>query len=167
MNFKLSFKPDENYYNEAYSEIVSSLKFKKYQPLFATILVFFGITLYFLDTQKKLGLFSLAFSIRGVYEFYKIYYEKKKWLKDRLQSGIAGQTLEMDFNEETIKHCGPFSNGEINWNGIKDIIKTKKGLLLKPENGISIYLPNRLFKNNEQINFIISKKTARVSGLSQ
>lgn len=167
MNFKLNFKPDENYYKEAYSEIISSLKFKKYEPLFATILVFFGIALYIFDTKKKIGLFSLVFSIGGIYELYKIHYEKKKWIKDRLQSGIADQILEMNFNETTIKHSGPFSSGEMNWNGIKDIIKTKKGLLLKPENGISIYLPDRLFKDSQQIDFILSKKNVHNSSLAQ
>lgn len=158
MNFKLNFKPDENYYIEAYAEIISSLKIKKYEPLFATILIIFGIVLYFSDTHKKLGLFSFVFSFIGIYEFYKFHFEKKKWLKDRLQSGIAGQLLEMEFNETTIKFSGPYSNGELNWNGLKDIIKTKKGVLLKPENGISIYLPDRLFTESEQIDFIISKK---------
>ncbi|MGA9212751.1 MAG: hypothetical protein WBY99_08680 [Kaistella sp.] len=158
MNFKLNFKPDENYYKEAYAEIISSLKFKKYEPLFATIMVFFGIGLYFFDTHKKLGLFPFVFSCVGIYEFYKFHFEKKKWLKDRLQSGIAGQLLEMEFSETTIKHSGPFSNGELNWNGLKDIIKTKNGVLLKPENGVSIYLSDRLFKDSEQIDFILSKK---------
>lgn len=158
MNFKLALKPDENYYREAYSELISSLKLKKNEPLFATIMVFFGIGLYFFDTQKKLGLFPILFSFFGIYEFFKLHLERKKWLKDRLQSGITGQLLEMEFDETTIKHSGPFSSGELSWNGIKDIIKTKRGLLIKPENGISIYLPYRIFKDNEQIDFIISQK---------
>jgi hypothetical protein len=158
MNFNLTFKPDENYYKEAYAEIVSTLKLKKYEPIFATAMVLFGIGLYFFDSDKKLGLFPLVFSGIGVYEFCKCYFDKKKWLKDRLDSRNAGQLLDIQFNEITIKYNGPFSNGDINWNGLKDIIKTKNGVLLKPENGISIYLPDRLFKDKEQIDFIFSKK---------
>lgn len=158
MNFNLTFKPDENYYKEAYSEIISSLKLKKYEPILATIMVLFGIGLYFLDNDRKLGLFPFVFSGIGIYEFYKSYNEKQKWLKDRLDSKISGQLLEIEFSETTIKHSGPFSNGELNWNGLKNIIKTKNGIILKPENGISIYLPDRLFNDREQIDFIISKK---------
>lgn len=158
MNFNLTFKPDENYYKEAYAEIISSLKLKKYEPIFATIMVIFGIGLYVFDTHKILGVFPFIFSGIGIYEFCKFYFEKKKWLKDRLDSRIAGQLLEIAFNETTIKHKGPFSNGELDWNGIKDIKKTKKGVLLKPENGISIYLPDRLFEDKKQIDFILSKK---------
>ena len=86
-----------------------------------------------------------------------MYFEKNKWLKDRLDSKIVGQQIEMHFTDEVIKHNGPFSNGELNWNGIKAIVKTKKGILIKPENGISIYLQNSLFKDKAQIEFILKK----------
>ncbi len=159
MNFKLAFRPDENYYKEAYSEITSSLKFKKYEPLLGTIMVLFGGSLVFIDSNKVLGLFPFIFIGIGIYELFKSYWERNQWIKNRLESKILGEILELEFNETTIKHNGPFSNGELNWNGLKDVIKTKKGILLKPENGISIYLPYKLFKDSTQINFIMSKKS--------
>jgi hypothetical protein len=60
MNFTLTFIPDEPYYKEAYSEIVSTLKFKKYEPFLATIMVIFGIALYFYDTNRILGIFPFV-----------------------------------------------------------------------------------------------------------
>lgn len=159
MNFNLAFRPDEAYYKEAYKEITSSRKLKKYEPVFAILMVIGWIGLYFFDSSKRLGILPFIFSGIGIYEFFKYYYEKKKWLKDRLDSKIAGQLLEFEFNDNCIKHNGPFSNGEIQWNGLKDIIKTKNGILLKPENGISIYLQDRQFSDREQIQFILSKRT--------
>ncbi len=158
MDFRLTFTPDEPYYKEAYDEIVSSLKFKKYEPYFATTMVIFGIGLYVYDTNSILGMFPIVFSLIGVYEFYKLYHEKKKWLKDRLDSKVLGQNIELVFNDSSIIHKGPFSNGEINWNGIKNIFKTQKGIIIKPENGISIYLPDKLFEDKKQIDFILTKK---------
>ena len=158
MNFKLNFKPDEEYYKEAYDEIVSSLKLKKYEPYFAILMILMGLILYFQDADKKLGIFPVVFTIIGFYELFKLYNEKKKWLKDRLDSKIVGQQVELEFSDETIKHSGPFSNGEINWNGLKKILMTKNGILLKPENGISIYLPNKLFSDEQQKEFIMSKQ---------
>ncbi|GAB3655239.1 hypothetical protein GCM10028791_26410 [Echinicola sediminis] len=79
-------------------------------------------------------------------------------MKDRLDGQITGQLLKIEFSETRIKHNGPFPTGELNWNGLKNIIKTKNGLLLKPVNGLSIYLPDKLFNDKEQIDFIISKK---------
>jgi hypothetical protein len=157
MNFNLTFIPDEAYYKEAYGEIVSTLKFKKYEPFLATLMVFLGIGLYFYDTNKILGIFPIVFSLVGIYEYYKLFYEKNKWLKERLDSKVAGQIIELEFSDSTIIHKGPFSNGEIKWEGIKNIFKTQNGLIIKPENGISIYLPDSLFADRKYIEFILSK----------
>lgn len=158
MNFKLIFIPDEQYYKEAYDEIVSSLKYKKYEPIFALIMIGLGIVLYFQDTYKFTGIFPILFSCVGLYELLKLYFEKRKWLKDRLDSKILGKQIELQFSDESIKHSGPFSNGEMKWTGLKQIIKTKNGLLIKPENGISIYLQDKAFLDKEQIQFILSKE---------
>jgi hypothetical protein len=157
MNFNLTFIPDEPYYQEAYNEIVSTLKYKKYEPFFATLMVIFGVGLYFYDTNRISGIFPIVFSLIGIYEFYKLFHEKNKWLKDRLDSIVAGQKIELEFSDSTIIHKGPFSNGELKWEGIKIIYKTQNGLIIKPENGISIYLPDRLFADRKHIEFILTK----------
>ena len=43
MNFNLTFIPDEPYHQEAYNEIVSTLKYKKYEPFFATLMVILAL----------------------------------------------------------------------------------------------------------------------------
>ena len=89
--------------------------------------------------------------------FINYFTKKNKWLKDRLNSKLAGQKMELEFNDSIIIHKGPFSNGEIKWEGIKNIVKTQNGVIIKPENGISIYLPDRIFSDRKQIEFIIAK----------
>ena len=64
MNFTLTFIPDKQYYTETYDEIVSSLKYKKYEPYFAILLIGMGIILYFQDTYKVSGLMPILFFIR-------------------------------------------------------------------------------------------------------
>ncbi|MBK8344834.1 MAG: hypothetical protein IPL12_17040 [Bacteroidetes bacterium] len=145
MIFTITIIPDEPYYKEAYDELVSTLKLKKYEPYFAIIMILFGIGLYFFDTDKVLGIFPIIFSLIGVYELYKVYNEKNKWMKARLASNVTGQKIEMEFSDSNISHKGPFSNGEIKWEGIISMHKTKKGIILKPDNGISMYLPDMLF----------------------
>ncbi|MEA5403792.1 YcxB family protein [Arcicella sp. DC2W] len=158
MNFSLTYVPDRQYYEEAYREMISSLKLKKYEPVLATIMIVFGIGLYLLDKNNKLSIFPLVFCSLGIYEFYKVYHEKKKWLKDRLDSKVLNQPITLEFNEATIKHNSTFANGELKWDGLKDIVKTKNGILLKPENGLSIYLPDKIFRGREEIEFILSRK---------
>ena len=157
MEFNLKFIPDENYYKEAYDEMVSSMKYKKYVPYFASTLIFVGAVFYFLDKSGVIGIFPFLFIFLCLYEFFKFYNEKKKWMKDRLDSRILGKEIQMDFTDEIIKINGPFSIGEMKWVGLKKIVKTKNGILLKPENGFSIYLQDKMFSSDEQIKFILSK----------
>jgi len=126
-------------------------------PYFASALIFVGIVFYFLDKSRVVWIFPFLFICSGLYEFFKFYNEKKKWMKDRLDSRILGKEILMEFTDEIIKVNGPFSNGELKWFGLKKIVKTKKGILLKPENGLSIYLQDKIFSNDEQIKFILSK----------
>lgn len=158
MTFNLTIQPNEEYYKESYSQLISLTKFRKFQPLAATMLILVGCTLFYFDKKNILGMFPLVFIVFGLYEFFSFYNEKKKWLKDRGESKINGKTLEFEFCEDVIKHSGPFSTGEIAWTGLKTIIKTKKGIVLKPENGMSIYLSDKFFKEQKEIDFIMSKK---------
>ena len=73
-------------------------------------MVIFGIALYFYDTNRILGIFTFVFSLIGIYEYYKLFHEKNKWIKDRLDSKVAGQIIELEFSDSTIIHKGPFSN---------------------------------------------------------
>jgi hypothetical protein len=157
MDFKLVFVPNEQYYKEAYDEIISSFKYKKYEPFLAIFMIGLGFVLYFQDNYKVTGIFPIVFACVGFYELFKLYYERRKWLSDRLDSKIVGQKIEMHFTDQFIKHLGPFTNGELKWSGVKKIQKTKNGVLIKPENGISIYLQDQAFSDKEQIQFILSK----------
>ena len=94
-----------------------------------------------------MSFFPLLFSGLGVFELIKVYTSRKKWLNDRLTSGVTGQEIKLQFTDDYIIHDGPFSSGNIKWIGIKSIRLTNKGLILKPETGIAIYLPRTAFDN--------------------
>lgn len=157
-NFTLSITPNEAYYKEAYEEMISTLRLKKYEPYFAVVMVLAGVGLFFYDENDLLGMFPFVFSMIGVYEFRKYFTEKNKWLKAQLDSRLVGQKIEFTFNDTGILHTGPFSNGEMKWEGINNILQTKRGLLIKPENGSSLYLPDRVFSDKKHKAFILSKK---------
>jgi len=157
MNFKLTFTPDDIYYREAYAELISLKKLKKFEPLFAVILFFFGIGLYYFDNNHVLWILPFFFIIMGIYEFFKIYYEKHKWLKERNGSRLIGQHNEFEFTDDTIHHRGPFSIGEMKWQSLKAIKKTNKGIVLKLESGVSMYLSDSFFAEKDEIDFILSR----------
>lgn len=157
MNFLVIIKPDLAYYEEAYDEMISSKRFKKLEPFFAVTMILFGMGLWYFDTTNVFSFFPFVFSAVGLYELVMVYVSRKKWLKDRLDSRILGQEMRLQFTEEFINHTGPFSSGEINWDGLKSITETKKGLIIRPENGTVIYLPRTLFNSSEEFEFILSK----------
>ena len=157
MDFKINFRPDLDYYKEAYSELIKTNWVKRFEPLFATIMILFSIGLWYFDHNNKLGIFPILFGALGVFEFIKVYTSRTKWINDRVKSGVTGQELQLQFTDDLIIHSGPFSNGDIKWNGLKSIGQTEKGLILKPEKGTVIYLPKTKFESKDQIDFIINK----------
>ena len=157
MSFKISFIPDETYYKEAYFELV---RFKRWEPILAILVMFIGIGIYCYDTYEKTIAFGLFCA--GLYEFLRCFYQKNKWVKERMKSGVSGQYIEMEFDDEVIKHVGPFSHGEIKWSGLKEIKKTGKGIILKIDTGMNIYLPDILFADREQIEFLLSRNKSNV-----
>ena len=42
MDFTISFRPDLDYYKEAYSQIVKSNGLKRFEPVFATLMILVG-----------------------------------------------------------------------------------------------------------------------------
>jgi hypothetical protein len=164
MDFKISFRPDLDYYKEAYSEMIKGSWLKRLEPVFAIVMILFSVGLWYFDINRRLGFFPLFFGAIGVFEFVKVYVSRAKWLKDRVRSGVTGQEIHLRFTDDFIIHNGPFSNGNIKWEGLKSIRQTGKGLIIKPETGTVIYLPKGSFESKEQIDLIISKerkKTAR------
>ena len=158
MEFSISIIANQEYYNELYSELIKTLKFKKYERVIGILLILFGIYLFIKDKTNVLNIFPLFFILAGIYELFKFYYDKKKWMNERINSKIFNQTLNLTFNEIHIQSNGPFTNATLNWNGLQNIVQTEKGIFLKPENGISIYLPNYAFENKEQMDFILKRK---------
>ena len=158
MSFKLTFTPTEKYYKESYEELLASTKYKKYESYFAYTLAVLGLILYYFDKSKQFGLFPIALSGLGLYELYTIHNNKNKFIKERVSSIANGKQVHLEFNDKTIKHTGPFSNGEMTWDKIQSINKSKKGIIIKPESGINIYLPDHLFEDKSQLEYLFSKK---------
>lgn len=158
MDFTINFRPDLSYYKEAYSEIVKNSGLKRFEPVFATVMILVGIGLFYFDKTNTLRFFSILFSGLGVFELIKVYTSRNKWINERVKSGVTGQEIELKFTDDLIIHNGPFSNGNIKWLGVKSIEQTEKGIIIKTETGIFIYLSKTLFARKDQIDLILSKR---------
>ncbi len=158
MDFTISFRPDLDYYKEAYSQIIKSNGLKRFEPVFATMMILVGLGLWYFDESSALGLFPFLFSGLGLFELIKVYTSRNKWISDRVKSGVTGQEIQIQFTDDLIIHHGPFSSGNIKWIGIKSIGQTDKGLIIKPEIGTVIYLRKTTFDDKDQIDSILSKR---------
>lgn len=156
MDFEISLEPSMDYFEESYSEIIKSKWLKRFEPLFAIAMILGSIGLWYFDRTGVLGLFPILLGALGFFELVKVYHTRRKWLRDRAQSGVIGQEIRMRFTEDQIIHNGPFSNGDIKWIAIKSITETKKGVLVRPDTGVVLYLPKSML-SREQIDFILSK----------
>ena len=157
MDFIINFRPDLSYYKEAYSEIVKNNRLKRFEPVFATVVILVGAGLFYFDKSNVLGFFPILFSGLGVFELIKVYTSRNKWVNDRVKSGVIGQEIQLQFTDDLIIHSGPFSNGNLKWTGIKSVEQTEKGIIIKPETGTVIYLPKTMFESKDQVDLIISK----------
>ena len=81
-------------------------------------------------------------------------------MNDRLKSKLLGQEVKMIFTDTALISSGPFSSGEILWTGMNSIEHTTKGIILRPESGIMIYLPKSAFQSQQQIDDILNKAKA-------
>ena len=156
MNTEIRLNTSKEYYQEFYSESLKRTK-RKWEPLLATCLIVFGGVLYLINTSENLKFIPVLFVFAGIYELLKFYYSKRKWLKDRLQNGIINKEVVLVFQDECIRYEGPFSKGDLKWQGIQKTALTDKGLFLIPENGFSIYIPKKLFRDATEIKEIVQK----------
>jgi hypothetical protein len=157
MDVTITFRPDLNYYKEAYSEIIKTSALKRFEPIFALVMILLGIGLFYFDKTSALGFFPMLFSGLGVFELIKVYTSRNKWINDRAKSGVIGQEIQLQFTDDLIIHSGPFSNGNLKWAGIKSVTQTEKGIVIKPETGVLIYLPKTMFESKDQVDLIVNK----------
>jgi len=156
MEIKVVQKIDENYYKEFYSEW---LKFrsilKKWEDKIGMLSILIALLIYLFDKElMPISIGILAFGLFMIYEFYS---SKNKWMKNRLDSKINNESFSMIFQESEIQSNGPFTEMKGKWNFFNQAIETEKGIFLIPENGISIYLQKKSFKNQSDIKTIIEK----------
>lgn len=156
MEIKVIQKIDEAYYKEFYSEWLTHRSvYKKWEHKIGMISILLAVGLYLFDAGLLyLSGGLLVFGVLMVVEFYT---SKSKWMKDRLTSKINNQSVVMIFRDHEIQSNGPFTEMKGRWSFFKQIVETKKGIFLIPENGISIYLQKKSFERSSDIEQVIQR----------
>ena len=82
MNFKITIKPDKAYLKEAYEEIISFKKLRKWEHVLGVLLFLGGLILWQADKNNSIGFIPYFFMGAGIYEVFKFYYLKYKYVND-------------------------------------------------------------------------------------
>lgn len=136
MNIEIEQHIDKEYYLEYYSQWLKyKSTFKKWEHIIGFTSVIIALLIYILN--PKLQYFSIGFIFFGLFMINDFYSSRKKWIKERIKSRMNNSSFRILFKEDKIETIGKFARTESNWNFFSNVIKTEKGLILIPENGIN------------------------------
>jgi hypothetical protein len=66
------------------------------EPIFALLLIAFELSIYFIIKSEKLSSCLFLFFLWNLW-VDKIYFEKRKWINNRLKSNVVGKNIEIEF----------------------------------------------------------------------
>ncbi len=159
MNIEIIQQINRSYYEEYYADwLKNKSKFKKYQKVIGIVLMilglFLGVTSYV--SNNSLHTFTVTIHFLGILMLFDFYYVKQKWIKERLKSKQNNLAVKIAFDDEKMSTISEFGISSLQWSFFRDAIKTEKGLILVPENGISIYIQQSVLKE-KYIDEIVEK----------
>jgi hypothetical protein len=75
------------------------------------------------------------------YEAVESRLKKFFWLRRLEKRKAAGGEITIAADDDALELTGPLSSGRINWAGFVKSARTPRGILLWPDNGAYIYIP--------------------------
>jgi hypothetical protein len=154
---KIKVLVDREYYKEAYQAAVENKILLKIDYYLGFITAIGGFLLFLVELRNSMLLIPLGIMTFGLISIFWTFYRRYKWIKDRVNSKIANTVIEFTLHEEYFETNSGFGHSTLSWNSIQSVKETKKGLILRPESGVMIYLPDSSFSSLETKNFIIKK----------
>ena len=156
MRIEITQLLSEDYFKEYYSEWLSfRSKYKKWEHIIGFTSI--GIAFVICIIDRSLDFISTGLLFFGLFMIFEFYNARRMWLKERMESKMINEKVTMVFEEEVIHSIGPFTEMNAKWSFITQALETEKGLILIPENGISIYLQKKSFKDPSDIVQILKK----------
>lgn len=156
MEIELTQKLNKEYYLEYYTEWLNHRsKFKKWEHIIGFFSLIIALLIYLINNSLFIISFGLiVFGMLMVFEFYS---SKYKWLNERYKSKMTNKEVKMVFTDNKVQSFGPYTEMNGDWNYFINAIETNNGLILIPENGISIYLQKTSFDNLSDVTKILQK----------
>ena len=155
MRYSTKFTLSRDYFSASYDQASRyGSKWLMVERLVGTSFILLGIG--FIAYSRGETLLPLALVAIGVVELLSNMIKKYFWLRRQSKSKVSGAEVELVVDDEGIESLGPFSTGRMRWSGIEKVVRTPHGILVWPQTGMYMYLPEAAV-GRETIEFIASK----------
>jgi len=132
-------------YRQQYADwLVAVSRWAKWAPHIAIGLSAIGVALLVLrpDFIPSVLVSGWFFTLLGPFEYASHLRNRNKWLKGANDSKVAGQWVEIRFEDDAIYLKGPTSESRTEWHGFERAIAAPSGLFLYTDKGVHIYVPD-------------------------
>ena len=133
----------DDHYREDYDQWLRYVaKWRRRQPYVAAAFLVSGVFLAFVHMRLSAAVGLVA----GVSQLVDVVSHRSRWLKARRRGSRVDRDVQLTFTDEGIEVLGPFSTGQCRWEGIERTVSTPMGLFLIPQDGMHIYIPDRVLE---------------------
>jgi hypothetical protein len=155
MEYTINLTLDRAYFSEAFSQSIRyANRWRKAERTIGTIFILLGVA--FLAWFESLVALPIVLIALGVIELIFPILKKPWWVGRQMKSKVANGTVEIVLSESGIHTSGPYSKGEMTWEGVERILETPRGVFIWPQKGMHIYLPKSVV-GNEAVRYVLSR----------
>ncbi|MEZ6096679.1 MAG: hypothetical protein R3C03_21030 [Pirellulaceae bacterium] len=134
---------DRDYFEANYRDwLIYRSRWQRHAKWMAFLLLSIGIAM--AVSFRTQWLTGVVFSLFGIFEVYRAFTHKAKWISARLEAHKRrpGKT-ELTFSANEMKSQSELGSGQIELRAFEKIFNTPNGVFFIPESGYSIYVPHQ------------------------
>jgi hypothetical protein len=157
------FTLTEDYYREVYDQWYRHVcRWRKWQAPLAVTAALTVIPVWLVG----LHIISALVAAFAFTEFVDSLAHRRRWLRERFKSIRLGESVSIRFLAEGIDITGPFSSATWAWKGINSCSVTSRGVFLRPDTGVSMYIPKSAVTPPEAFQHIVTLVTDKGIGVA-
>lgn len=150
----------KSYYEEHYTQWLKHIsQWRRFIPLIDVIFITIGFVLTLWSV--RFAVVGLVAIVIGVAELISIPRHRTRWMSSRLGDKNLDYEISVRFFEDRVEIVGPFSRGEVLWEAFERLVETEKGLFIKQQKGLSIYVPKSAITPANTVQELIRSHLAR------
>ena len=135
---RAEFRLTEDYYRDFYDEWYRcACRWRKIQLPMAVATACIAIPLWMSGRTSS----AIVVGAFAAVQLSDSLLHRRRWLHQRTSSSRLGESVSLEFMNEGIEISGPFSVGRMGWAAFSSCDRTDKGIFLRPDTGLSIYVP--------------------------